>query len=581
MSTSKRLYLEALREKKLFLIGLLMLFVAVVTELIGPMIAMHILDKYVKKSTVLEVNAILQLLGLYMIVAVIYAIFSYYQTIYFQTAGSNVIKNLRISLFKHAQKLPIHYFDNLPAGKVVARITNDTQTILELFTVMLPSYISGIVNITGIIIVIFIFNYKVGLLALIVVPLLFFWLMYYRKVSDQYNRIVRERNSDMNAMLNESINGMTIIQAFNQEEKIYREFTDLNDEYLKNYEKIIKLDSYTSHNLMGTIRSVVFLIMIYIFGVSYLGKEMTLTVGMMYILVDYLTRLFNPLFNMVNQLSLLEQARVSANRVFEMMDETKEPTESDAFKSIKGHVTFNHVNFEYKPNEPVLKDINIDANIGDTIALVGHTGSGKSSIMNLLFRFYDPTEGQILIDGHDTTKMTKSSMRKHMAIVLQDPYLYTGTILSNITLNDERVSREAAIEALHKVGGDRVLQSLEQGIDTPVVEKGSTLSSGQKQLISFARALAFNPKILILDEATASIDSETESIIQNAMDVVKEGRTTFIIAHRLSTIKNATKIIVLDKGEIIESGTHDELIALGGQYAKMYQLQSARQSSAL
>ncbi|RXK18154.1 ABC transporter ATP-binding protein [Macrococcus sp. DPC7161] len=581
MSTTKRLYLEALREKKLFLIGLLMLFVAVVTELIGPMIAMHILDKYVKKSAILEVNAILQLLGLYMIVAVVYAIFSYYQTIYFQTAGSNVIKNLRISLFKHVQKLPIHYFDNLPAGKVVARITNDTQTILELFTVMLPSYISGIVNITGIIIVIFIFNYKVGLLALIVVPLLFFWLMYYRKVSDQYNRIVRERNSDMNAMLNESINGMTIIQAFNQEEKIYREFTDLNDEYLKNYEKIIKLDSYTSHNLMGTIRSVVFLIMIYIFGVSYLGKEMTLTVGMMYILVDYLTRLFNPLFNMVNQLSLLEQARVSANRVFEMMDETKEPTESDAFKSIKGHVTFNHVNFEYKPNEPVLKDINIDANIGDTIALVGHTGSGKSSIMNLLFRFYDPTEGQILIDGHDTTKMTKSSMRKHMAIVLQDPYLYTGTILSNITLNDERVSREAAIDALHKVGGDRVLQSLEQGIDTPVVEKGSTLSSGQKQLISFARALAFNPKILILDEATASIDSETESIIQNAMDVVKEGRTTFIIAHRLSTIKNATKIIVLDKGEIIESGTHDELIALGGQYAKMYQLQSARQSSAI
>lgn len=579
MSATKRLYLEAVKEKKLFLIGLIMLLVAVVTELVGPMIAMHILDKYVKKSTILEVNAILQLLGLYMIVAVVYAIFSYYQTIYFQTAGSNVIKNLRISLFKHVQKLPIHYFDNLPAGKVVARITNDTQTILELFTVMLPSYISGIVNITGIIIVIFIFNYKVGLLALIVVPLLFFWLMYYRKISDQYNHIVRERNSDMNAMLNESINGMTIIQAFNQEEKIYREFTALNDEYLKNYEKIIKLDSYTSHNLMGTIRSVVFLIMIYIFGISFLGKEMTLTVGMMYILVDYLTRLFNPLFNMVNQLSLLEQARVSANRVFEMMDETKEPTESDAFETIKGHVTFNHVNFGYKKDELVLKDINIDANIGDTIALVGHTGSGKSSIMNLLFRFYDPTDGQILIDGNDTSKMTKSSMRNHMAIVLQDPYLYTGTILSNITLNDERVSREAAVDALHKVGGERVLQSLEQGIDTPVVEKGATLSSGQKQLISFARALAFNPKILILDEATASIDSETESIIQNAMDVVKEGRTTFIIAHRLSTIKNATKIIVLEKGEIIESGTHEELIALGGQYAKMYQLQSAGQST--
>ena len=577
MSTTKRLYHEAVKEKKLFIAGFIILFFAVVTELLGPVIGMYIIDHHIKDAgETINMQPILQLLGLYFLIAVVYAIMSYYQTIVFQTAGSNVIKHLRTNLFEHIQKLPIKYFDNLPAGKVVARITNDTQTILELFTVMLPTYIAGFANILGIIIVIFYFNAKVGLLALIVVPLLFFWLMLYRKISDKYNHIVRERNSDMNAMLNESINGMTIIQAFNQEAKIQREYDELNKEYLKNYERIIKLDSLTSHNLMGIIRSAVFLIMIYIFGQSFLSNEATLTAGMMYILVDYLTRLFNPMFNIVNQLSVLEQARVSSNRVSEMMDETPEIIEQGELLITRGEVKFQNVSFGYKKDELVLKDINIHAAPGETIGLVGHTGSGKSSIMNLLFRFYDPTEGQILIDGVDTKSVTKASMRSRMGIVLQDPYLYTGTILSNITLGDNRISRQTAEHALMRVGGHRVLQSLEQGIDTEVVERGATLSSGQRQLISFARALAFDPKILILDEATASIDSETEAMIQQAMDVLKSGRTTFVIAHRLSTIKNADQILVLDKGEIIEHGTHDELIALQGQYAKMYALQSGR-----
>lgn len=576
MSTTKRLYLEAKKERTLFIIGFIILFFAVIMELIGPVIGMYIIDHHIKTATegIINMQPIFLLLAVYFIIAIIYAILSYYQTIYFQTAGSNVIKHLRTSLFGHIQKLPIKFFDNLPAGKVVARITNDTQTILELFTVMLPTYIAGMTNIVGIIAVIFYFNVKVGLLALIVVPLLFGWLLIYRKISDKYNNIVRERNSDMNAMLNESINGMTIIQAFNQEEKIQQEFNQLNEEYLKNYSKIIQLDSITSHNLMGTIRSFVFLVMIYIFGQSFLSAEATLTAGMMYILVDYLTRLFNPMFNMVNQLSVLEQARVSSNRVFEMMDETAEVQENKIMTQCEGHVKFEDVSFGYKPNELVLRNINIDALPGETIGLVGHTGSGKSSIMNLLFRFYDPTTGRITIDGIDTTSVTKQSMRQFMGIVLQDPYLYSGTILSNITLNDPKITREMAIDALERVGGYRVLQSLENGIDTEVVERGSTLSSGQRQLISFARALAFNPKILILDEATASIDSETESVIQQAMDVLKEGRTTFIIAHRLSTIKHADEIIVLDKGEIIERGTHDILVEKGDVYAKMYALQS-------
>ncbi|ULG73537.1 ABC transporter ATP-binding protein [Macrococcus brunensis] len=576
MSNSKRLLREALKFKKLFLIGFLFLAGAVVAELIGPVIAMKIIDDHVREAAdTINLTPIMQLLGIYAVIAVFNAVFSYYQTLYFQNAGSNVIMNLRNELFKHMQKLPIKYFDTLPAGKVVARITNDTQTILELFTVLLPTYLSGFVNIIAIIIAIFFFNWKVGLAAFLVVPLLIGWLVVYRKLSDEYNQVTREKNSDMNAMLNESINGMTIIQAFNQEEKIQQEFNELNDDYLRNYSRIIQLDSLTSHNLMGTIRSVIFAVMIYIFGSTFLSGETALTAGMMYVIVEYLTRLFNPMYNLVNNLSVLEQARVSADRVYEMLDEPAEITENKSIARLEGDVLFEDVSFAYKEEEYVLKDINIHARRGETVALVGHTGSGKSSIMNLLFRFYDPTMGRILMDGVDSKSVTKTSLREHMGIVLQDPYLYSGTILSNITLGDERISRARAVAALEAVGGSRVLDTLDNGIDSPVVEKGNTLSSGQRQLISFARALAFDPAILILDEATASIDSETESVIQQAMDVLKEGRTTFIIAHRLSTIKNADQIIVLDKGRIIERGNHRTLIQSDGQYAKMYQLQSA------
>lgn len=577
MSISKRLFHEALRYKKLFFIGFAILIGAVLAELIGPIIAMTIIDNYIKESTgTIDIKPIFYLLGLFSIVALVDAFLSYHQTIFFQSAGSHVIKDMRNQLFKHMQHLPIRFFDNLPAGKVVARITNDTQTILELFTVLVPTYLAGIVTMTGIVIAIFMFNVQIGFVALIVVPLLFTWLFFYRKLSDTYNQVTREKNSEMNAMLNESINGMSIIQAFSQEQKIQEEFNELNTEYLRNYTRIIQLDSLTSHNLMGTIRSFVFAAMIYVFGATFLEGTTALTVGMMYVLVEYLTRLFNPMFNMVNNLSVLEQARVSAHRVYEMMDEDVEDEAENVLTHIDGEVVFNDVSFAYKDEDYVLKNINITARRGETVALVGHTGSGKSSIMNLLFRFYNPTKGQVLIDGIDTTTVTRQSLREHMGIVLQDPYLYSGTILSNITLDDPKISREDAIAALQAVGGDRVLHGLELGIDTPVVEKGSTLSSGQRQLISFARALAFNPAILILDEATASIDSETEELIQNAMNILKEGRTTFIIAHRLSTIKNANQIIVLDKGEIKERGNHTELINQNGQYAKMYELQSGR-----
>ena len=579
MSIVNQLFPFVSKYKKRFIIGIVILIGAVGFELLGPLVAMYIIDHYVKTSAaqIIQLRPVLLLLSLFFVVSLIHAILSYFQTLVLQRAGSDVIKELRIKLFEHVQKLPIKYFDNLPAGKVVARITNDTQMILELFTVILPNFISAFITMIGVIIAIFFINTKIGLIALVTIPFVMLWLLWYKKVTGKYNYVIREKNSDMNALINESINGMNIIQAFKQEKQIMDDFDEMNQAYLNNYKKIIQFDSLTEHNLLSTIRSIVFLMLIVVFGTQFLNSSVAISVATLYILVNYITRLFDPLFGVLNVLGQLEQARVSCVRVFEMMNVSEEKMPEHQVQlpeKIEGTVHFKDVSFAYNEGEYVLENINLEVDKGQTIALVGHTGSGKSSIMNLLFRFYDPTVGTIEIDGIPTIKTEKRDMRKHMGIVLQDPYLYTGTILSNITLDDPKVTREKAVESLNAVGGDRVLEHFKKGIDEPVIERGRTLSSGQRQIISFARALAFDPEILILDEATSSIDSETEEIIQKAMTVLSKGRTSFIIAHRLSTIKNADQIIVLDKGRIIEKGNHDELIKSEGQYYKMYQMQS-------
>ncbi|WP_436875416.1 ABC transporter ATP-binding protein [Mammaliicoccus sciuri] len=579
MSIVNQLFPFVSKYKKRFILGIVILIGAVGFELLGPLVAMYIIDHYVKTSAaqIIQLRPVLLLLSLFFVVSLIHAILSYFQTLVLQRAGSDVIKELRIKLFEHVQKLPIKYFDNLPAGKVVARITNDTQMILELFTVILPNFISAFITMIGVIIAIFFINTKIGLIALVTIPFVMLWLLWYKKVTGKYNYVIREKNSDMNALINESINGMNIIQAFKQEKQIMDDFDGMNQAYLNNYKKIIQFDSLTEHNLLSTIRSIVFLMLIVVFGTQFLNSSVAISVGTLYILVNYITRLFDPLFGVLNVLGQLEQARVSCVRVFEMMNVSEEKMPEHQVQlpeKIEGTVHFKDVSFAYNEGECVLENINLEVDKGQTIALVGHTGSGKSSIMNLLFRFYDPTVGTIEIDGIPTIKTEKRDMRKHMGIVLQDPYLYTGTILSNITLDDPKVTREKAVESLNAVGGDRVLEHFKKGIDEPVIERGRTLSSGQRQIISFARALAFDPEILILDEATSSIDSETEEIIQKAMTVLSKGRTSFIIAHRLSTIKNADQIIVLDKGRIIEKGNHDELIKSEGQYYKMYQMQS-------
>ncbi|MHC0036819.1 ABC transporter ATP-binding protein [Pseudoneobacillus sp. C159] len=520
-----------------------------------------------------EISKIITLLSIYFGLLVVSAFFQYWQRYLLQKSANRIIQKMREDVFAQIQRLPIQYFDNLPAGKVVARVTNDTEAIQNLYVTVLSTFFTSTIYLTGIYIALFILNVKLAAICLFLIPILFIWMLVYRNFASKYNHVIRSKVSDINAMVNESIQGMNIIQAFGREKKTEKEFETLNHEHFTFQNKMLRLNSLTSHNLVGVLRNIIFVAFIWYFGGEAISTTSVISLGVLYAFVDYINRLIQPVQGIVNQLANLEQALVAGERVFNLLDEPGIDVNKEELARYKGNVKFDHVSFGYKEGEYVLKDIDFEAKHGETVALVGHTGSGKSSIMNLLFRFYDCQKGKIVIDGQDIKEMSRQTLRQHMGIVLQDPFLFTGTIASNVSLDDPSITRDMVEKALKDVGADKVFKHLENGFDEPVIEKGSTLSSGQRQLISFARALAFNPAILILDEATSSIDTETETIIQEAMDVLKKGRTTFIIAHRLSTIRHADQILVLDRGKIVEKGNHDELMEKQGKYFQMYQLQ--------
>ncbi|MCQ6561058.1 ABC transporter ATP-binding protein [Paenibacillus mendelii] len=528
-----------------------------------------------------EIGGLLQLCWFYFGLVLLSALFSYGQRYYLQASANRIIRNMRNEVFGHINRLPVRYFDNLPAGKVVSRITNDTESIRELYVTVLANFFTGTIYMAGIFAALFILDVKLATICLFILPVLVIWIILYGKVAKRYNRIIRSTLSEINGRINETIQGMAVIRAFRKEKKMEQEFENYNVENFNFKSKLLSLNAWTGHNLVNVIRNAAYVALIYYFGSGSLsGPEAIVSLGVLYAFVDYLNRLFQPIVNIVNQLPNLETALVSAERVFVLLDEKGEDVSDEHMKRYNGNVTFEDVWFAYNEGENVLKGISFEAKQGQTVALIGHTGSGKSSIINLLFRFYDVDSGRVTIDGVDIRTMPRQTMREHMGIVLQDPFLFTGTIASNISMDDPSITRERVEKAMKDVGADRVLKNLPKGIDEPVIEKGSTLSAGQRQLISFARALAFDPAILILDEATSNIDTETEAMIQDALEVVKKGRTTFVIAHRLSTIKNADLILVLDRGEVVERGNHDTLIARGGKYYQMYQLQQGDPAAA-
>lgn len=577
MRTTKRLLSYMKHYKGRFVIGFILLLVAVTTDLSAPLVAQRLIDEVITPAAAegeFFAEVLIRLLLFYAFLMLTTAVLRYASFLVLTKAANGIVKVIRDQAYEHLQRLPIRYFDNLPAGKVVSQITNDTEVLRQQFYVAAISNVMlNVVYVIGTYIAIARLHQGLGIALLVLLPLMYLWHRFYSKRAGALSRKERELNGEINGKINESVQGMPIIQAFQQEEQVSEEFQTINDEWFEVERKYVLLDSAAQFTLGGLLRHVTLLLVMVYFGTQYLNGVLGISIGTLYVFGDYVTRLYDPIQGIIQQMAFVQQAIAAGERVFKLIDEPEEEEETGVFDISEGKVEFQHVTFGYQEESPVLKDIHFTAMPGETVALVGHTGSGKSSIMNLLFRFYDPQEGKILIDGQDTKASSRQSIREAMGIVLQDPFLFTGTIESNITLDNPAITKEMAAKALTEVGGDSMLTHFEKGLGEPVVEKGGTLSSGQRQLISFARALAYDPKILILDEATSSIDTETEEIIQHAMDVLKEGRTTFIIAHRLSTIQHADQILVLDAGKIVERGSHDSLLLENGKYAEMYRMQ--------
>ena len=568
----KRLAAYALYFKKNLCLGLIFLLIAMLAQLAAPVIIRNIMDHEFVKNPI-NISSVIRLSGIYILVIAMDSVFQYLSGVELRITAMKIVSKMRIDLYKKIQSLELRFFDNSAGGQIVSKIMNDTEAVQNLYVKVMGQIMISICYIIGVHVALFIISPGFALNILTVLPLIAFLVYFYNKKAKQYNNVIRTRLGSMNAFINETIQGISIIQVFGKQEKLKKDFDKITSESYKQKLKLLTINSTSTYTGVGIIKNIAYVILIYYFGKLFLNTRSATSVGMLYVYVGYIGIYFHHLTQIMEQLGEMEKSGIAASHVFELLDRKSVVAGYKEVDAVLGNVSFRSVSFYYKEGEYVLNNINIEAKKGETIALVGHTGSGKSSVMNLLLKFYEPQKGDIYIDDMLLKDLNEQSVRKHMAIVLQEPFLFTGTILSNITLGNESISREKAIGSLRLLGADDFLDSLKDGIDTPVVERGQTLSSGQRQLISFARALAYDPKILILDEATSSVDTETEQIIQKAMQVLMRGRTTFIIAHRLSTIRNADRIYMLEKGRIKESGTHEELIEKQGKYYDMYRTQ--------
>lgn len=567
----KRLSAYALMFKSNLFAGLLLLLTAVAFELLAPFSIRKILDEELIKSPINQ-SSILKLVSFYLLYNITASLFKYVSSIQLKIMALKIVKKMRLQIFEKLQQLDVSFFDNMPAGSIVSKITNDTEAVQSLYVKVLGELVKGTVYIIGVYIMFFRLNFNFALISLLLIPLLLFTIWFYNEKARKYNDIIRSKISVLNGILNEAVQGISIIRSFNNTKSIKEEFDEANIKKQDERYKLLILNSLTSYTIIGAFKNIVFTVMIYYFGSSLLKNISITSIGLLYIYVDYIDVLFHNIHVIVGELANLSKSAVASSHVFEMIDKVGTPISNETIAPILGNVEFKDVSFYYKNEEYVLKNINLIAQKGQVVALVGHTGSGKSSIMNLLLKFYEPQKGDILIDGMNLKDLKNQAIRNQMGIVLQDPYIFSDTLFYNIALGNPNIGKRDALKALEMVGATDILES--NAMDKKILDHGSMLSSGQRQLISFARALAQNPKILILDEATSSIDSQTEEIIQNAMSILMKGRTTFIIAHRLSTIKNADKIYLLDKGSIVEEGNHETLIQKKGKYYEMYQAQN-------
>ena len=560
--------------KGVIMLAFIMLILSTVAGMIIPYLVMVFIDDYLTPAVFPE-GEITMLVAVYLLVQLIGAITTYMNIYLFQYLAFKVIQQLRIDAFNKIGKLGMKYFDKVPGGSIVSRLTNDTEAIVEMFIGVFATFLMAFFMMASSYVMMFVLDVRLAFMALIFMPLIFLIMLVYRKYSAIFFSHARQLLSDLNAKLSESIEGMKIIQVFNQEKRLQEEFRHINDEHYEYNMKTVRLDGLLLRPAISMIQILAIAVILGYFGL--LSFEASITAGLIFAFIQYMERFFEPINQVSQNLSIFQQALVAASRVFRLIDDdTLEPPQNPVRenKITDGRIDFNNVTFSYDGQVDVLKNISFTAMPGETVALVGHTGSGKSSIINLFMRFYEFESGEILIDGESIKKMPKYELKENIGLVLQDPFIFYGTIESNIKLYHPTMTFEQVKAAGEFVRADSFIEKLPGEYHHKVLEKGSTFSSGERQLIAFARTIAVEPKILILDEATANIDSETEEEIQKSLNVMRKGRTTLAIAHRLSTIQDADLILVLNKGEIVERGTHEELLESEGIYHKMYLLQN-------
>ncbi|MBC1499960.1 ABC transporter ATP-binding protein [Listeria weihenstephanensis] len=558
----------------LILTGFLVLLVTL-ADVFSPILIKIFLDDYLTPLNFVA-GPIIMLASGYIGLILGKSVVWYFQLMLFQKIALRIVQQIRIDIFSKLHKMGMRYFDQTPAGSLVSRVTNDTEAIKDMFINVLGTAIQSLFMLIGIYAAMFVLDAKLAAYSLLIFPLTMLIIIVYRKYSSQFYRARREKLSQLNAKIAESISGMSIVQQFNQEKRLIGEFEEINKDYYDVGMKNIKFNALLLGPAIDLLYSLAVILILSFFGIqSFSGP---VAIGTIYAFVSYFDRFLEAIYNIMERLAMYQEAITAASRVFRIMDGTElAPAQEDEEDLVieKAKIEFKNVTFSYDGKKDVLKDISFTAESGQTVALVGHTGSGKSSIINLMMRFYEFEHGEILIDGKSIKRYPMEELRMKTGLVLQDSFMFYGTIKDNIRLYNKLITDREIVEAAQFVQADRFINTLADKYDHKVIERGASFSSGQRQLISFARTVVTNPQILVLDEATANIDTETESLIQTGLRNMRQGRTTIAIAHRLSTIKDADLILVLSKGRIIERGTHDLLLDQGGVYHSMYQLQNS------
>ena len=577
----KRLLVYAKPYKRQFIAVFLVMLVSIVYDLVSPLLVGHIVDLVGTGN--FQLRYLFTVVGVYAGILVVSMICTYLQSMILQKTGQKILSSLREDLFVHIESLSHEQLNDIPVGKLVTRVTNDTNAITYLFTNILVTLLKNAVVIIGVLGAMLLLNYALTLMVLCFVPFLVLFTVVFRKFSRTVHRSVSNRTTDINTYLSENLSGMKITQAFNQEENKYQDFLRRSKDLQKaKYGRLFVFGIFRPMVYMLNISCVLCLLYLsakgHIQDLSFFGQAITANVLVSFYM--YISKFFTPIQTLAEQFDMLQKSFASSEKIFTIMDMDRkilDDPEAIELEEVKGEIEFRDVWFAYKENQWVLKGVSFKVDPRQTVAFVGSTGSGKTTILSLLCRNYDIQKGQILVDGIDIRKIKLSSLRRHFGQMLQDVFLFAGDIRSNILLHMEGVSDEEVMAAARYVNADKLIEKLPDGLDEVVRERGNNFSAGQRQLLSFARTIIHKPSVMILDEATANIDTETEVLIQDSLEKMKNIGTMLIVAHRLSTIQHADNIILLSKGKIIEQGNHQQLLSQKGRYYQLYTLQYSKQ----